>query len=58
MRNRLMDISVNDDVIDFNGNTVADLLEQLMPESPFAVSVNTCFVSKKTIFCLSVAAAG
>lgn len=42
-----MDISVNDDVINFNGNTVADLLEQLMPESPFAVSVNTCFVSKK-----------
>ena len=25
-----MDISVNDDVIDFNGNTVAELLEQLV----------------------------
>ncbi|NUE66354.1 sulfur carrier protein ThiS [Snodgrassella sp. ESL0253] len=42
-----MDICVNDDVIIFDGSTVADLVEYLMLEAPFAVAVNTAFVARK-----------
>ncbi|WP_239326586.1 sulfur carrier protein ThiS [Snodgrassella gandavensis] len=42
-----MDIWVNDDVIVFDGSTVADLVEYLMLEAPFAVAVNTAFVARK-----------
>ncbi|MCO6513139.1 MAG: sulfur carrier protein ThiS [Snodgrassella sp.] len=42
-----MHICVNNEVIDFDGQTVADLVEYLMPETPFAVAVNTSFVTRK-----------
>ncbi|PIT13150.1 sulfur carrier protein ThiS [Snodgrassella alvi] len=41
-----MDICVNDEVIAFDGSTVADLVQYLKLEAPFAVAVNTSFVAR------------
>ncbi|VEJ22156.1 sulfur carrier protein ThiS [Neisseria animaloris] len=41
-----MNISLNGETVQLSGSTVADLIEQVKPPKPFAVAVNTAFVSK------------
>ncbi|MDO4641961.1 MAG: sulfur carrier protein ThiS [Neisseria sp.] len=41
-----MNIILNDEPVALSGETVADLIAQIMPEKPFAVAVNTAFVPK------------
>ena len=41
-----MKIILNNETITLNGTTVADLIAQTAPQKPFAVAVNTGFVSK------------
>ena len=41
-----MKIILNNETITLNGTTVADLIAQTAPQTPFAVAVNTQFVAK------------
>ncbi|WP_416191896.1 sulfur carrier protein ThiS [Neisseria sp. CCUG12390] len=41
-----MNIKLNGENIEFSGKTVADLVAEAEPAKPFAVAVNTQFVSK------------
>lgn len=42
-----MHIYVNGETLSFNGQTVADLVQQQDPEKPFAVALNTFFVPQQ-----------
>lgn len=42
-----MHISVNGENIAFNGQTIADLVQQQAPEKPFAIAVNTVFIAQQ-----------
>lgn len=42
----MMNIILNDEPVELSGETVADLIAQIMPEKPFAVAVNTAFVPR------------
>ena len=42
-----MNIIINGETTDFNGDTVADLLASRQPERPFAVALNRQFVPKQ-----------
>lgn len=41
-----MKLHINGLTTEFDGATVADLLQQQQPQTPFAVAVNTVFVAK------------
>lgn len=42
-----MKLCVNDEVIEFDGRTLGELVVHINPETPFAVAVNTAFVARK-----------
>lgn len=41
-----MNLSLNGEAFEFKGQTISDLIAQTVPQKPFAVAVNTQFVSK------------